>query len=141
MNPVTGITVIYDAECGLCTSTKEWLLVQPTLVNLRMIAAGSAEARARFPQLPAGELAVIADTGDVWMGNHAWLVCLWALREYRELALKLSSPLLLTMAKQAFAVVSRNRGALSRLLRLKSEHEMERELRKVSVMQCQSGAK
>jgi len=38
--------------------------------------------RKRFSQLPPGELAVIANTCEVWLGE----VCLWALRSYREVS-------------------------------------------------------
>ena len=103
-----------------------------------MRRAKTAEARRRFPQLPAGELAVVADTGEVWLGNHAWIVCLWALRDYRDLAFRLTSPLLLLMAREAFAVLSANRAALSDMLNLRSERELEQQLRKVVVQKCQT---
>jgi predicted DCC family thiol-disulfide oxidoreductase YuxK len=137
MAPVTGITIVYDSACGLCTRMKDWIRQQAPFVTLQFVAAGSSEARRKFPQLPADELAVVADTGEVWLGNHAWIVCLWALRGYRDLALKLSSPLLVLMAREAFEVVSKNRSALSRLLRLRNEREIEQQLRKVVVPRCQ----
>jgi predicted DCC family thiol-disulfide oxidoreductase YuxK len=137
MPPVTSITIVYDAACGLCTRTKDWIREQTSLVRLQFVAAGSSEARRRYPQLPDGELAVVADTGEVWLGNHAWIVCLWALRSYRDLALRLTSPLLVLMAREAFAVVSRNRSALSSMLKLRSEREIEQQLRKVVVSRCQ----
>ena len=137
MPPVTRLAITYDAECGLCTQAKEWILRQAPLVGIEFLPVGSVAARARFPQLPAGELAVVADTGEVWLGNHAWIVCLWALRDYRDLACRLTSPLLALMAREAFVLVSTNRLALSSLLRLRSEHELERQLRKVESLQCQ----
>lgn len=138
MTPVTGITILYDAGCGLCTRTREWIAQQDPLVSVRFLAAGSAEARTEFPRLPAGELAVVANTGDVWLGNHAWIVCLWALRGYRDLSFRLTSPFLLLMAREAFALVSKNRAALSAMLRLRSEREIENQLREVVVTRCQS---
>jgi predicted DCC family thiol-disulfide oxidoreductase YuxK len=137
MPPVTSITIVYDAACGLCTRTKDWIIEQAPLVGLQFVASGSAEARRRFPQLPADELAVVANTGEVWLGNHAWIVCLWALRGYRDLAFRLTSPLLLQMVREAFAVVSKNRSALSSLLRLRNEREIEQQFRKVVVPKCQ----
>ena len=141
MQPVTGISILYDGECGLCTRTKQWIMQQTPLVNIELIAAGSGEARRRFLGLKQGELAVIGDTGEVWLGNQAWLVCLWALRDYRAFALRLKGPLLLSMAKQAFAVVSRHRSALSELLNLRSEREIEQRLREVTTPECQAEAK
>ena len=137
MQLVTGITVVYDANCGLCTRAKEWIAQQAPLVSLQFVAAKSTAARKRFPQLPAGELAVVANTGEAWFGNHAWIVCLWALRDYRDLAFRLTSPLLLPMACEAFAILSGNRHALSNLLRLQSEREIEQQLRNVVAPKCQ----
>ena len=141
MRPVTSITIVYDASCGLCTRWKDWIGRQLPLVSIQFAAAGSAEARKNFSNLPPGELAVVADTGEVWLGNHAWIVCLWALRDYRSLAVRLTSPLLLLLAREAFTVVSRNRFALSSLLGLGSQRAMERHLRNVVVPKCQTGAR
>jgi predicted DCC family thiol-disulfide oxidoreductase YuxK len=141
MQPVTRMTVVYDPSCELCTRAKEWIRQLVPLVSLQFVAAESATARKRFRQLPGGELAVIANTGEAWFGNHAWIVCLWALRGYRELAFRLTSPLLLLMAREAFTVVSENRHALSSLLRLQNEREIEQQLRKVVVPKCQIAPK
>lgn len=141
MQPVTSITILYDASCGLCTFAKDWIRKQSHLVGLELLPAGSTEARRAFPQLSPGELAVIADTGEVWFGNRAWVVCLWALRDYRDLAFRLTSPGLLQLSREAFTVVSRNRLALSTLLRLRNGLEIEHQLRKVAVPRCQSEPK
>jgi predicted DCC family thiol-disulfide oxidoreductase YuxK len=141
MRPVKGITIVYDGACGLCTGAKDWISRQQPLVPIDFLASGSSEARLRFPQLPAGELAVVADTGDVWLGNRAWIVCLWALQGYRELALKLTNPLLVLMARQASTLVSGNRYALSSLLDLRNEREIEQHLRKVVAPRCQTEPK
>lgn len=137
MQPVTGITVVYDASCGLCTRAKEWIKQQAPLVGVQFVAAGSAAARMRFPQLPAGELAVVANTEEVWLGDRAWIVCLWALREYRDFAFRLTSPVLSLMAREAFSIVSRNRQALSSMLSFRSDRDIEQQLRKVVVPKCQ----
>jgi predicted DCC family thiol-disulfide oxidoreductase YuxK len=141
MPPVRSLWVIYDSACGLCTGVKDWINRQTPLVILKFIASGSDDARKRFPQLPPGELAVVADTGEVWLGNRAWIVCLWALRDYRAWALRLSSPMLSLMARQAFAVISNNRAALSSMLGLRSDLELEQQLRKVLVPRCEAGQK
>jgi len=137
MEPVTGITIVYDASCGLCTRAKAWITEQTALVSVQFVAAESAAAGKRFPQLPVGEVAVVANTGEAWFGDHAWIVCLWALRDYRDLAVRLTSPLLSLMAREAFTIVSKNRHVLSNLLRLQSEREIEQQLRKVVVPRCQ----
>jgi predicted DCC family thiol-disulfide oxidoreductase YuxK len=141
MEAVTRLWVAYDAGCGLCTGVKEWLQRQASLVPLEFVAAGSTEARKRFPQLPAGELAVVGDTGEVWLGNKAWIVCLWALRDFRGWSLRLSSPMLLTLAREAFSVLSGKRAGLSAMLGLRGDLELEQELRKVMIPGCEIGQK
>ena len=131
MPPVTSITILYDAACGLCTFAKDWIGKQSPLVRLEFLRAGSTEAQRAFPHLSPGELAVVADTGEVWFGSHAWIVCLWALRDYRDLAFRLTGPALSLMAREAFMAVSRNRLALSSMLRLRNDRQIEQQLRKV----------
>lgn len=94
--PVRGLTVLYDAQCSLCRFLRGWLSEQRQLVPLGFVAAGSEEARRRYPGLDhhntLDEITVIGDAGQVYRGPAAWIVCLWALREYRRLAHRLSTP-------------------------------------------------
>lgn len=141
MNPVESVWIIYDAACGLCCNVREWINAQSPLVPIDFVPSGSQDAMRRFPQIPAGELAVVGNTGEVWLGNSAWIVCLWALRDYRRWAVRLSSPFLLTMAREAFALLSNHRAGLSRILGLRGDIELEQELRKVVVPRCESGSR
>ncbi|MEU9921167.1 DUF393 domain-containing protein [Streptomyces griseoluteus] len=113
--PVRGLTVLYDAECGLCTHLRDWLQRQPQLVPLEMVPAGSAEARTRFPGVdPARtleEVTVIGDSGQVYRGAAAWVVVLWALREHRPLAHRLSTPAGAVLARGAVLAAAKYRGA------------------------------
>lgn len=113
--PVRGLTVLYDAECGLCTHLRDWLLRQPQLVPLELLPAGSAEARTRFPGVdPAAtleEVTVIGDSGQVYRGAAAWVVVLWALREHRPLAHRLSTPAGALLARGAVLAAAKYRGA------------------------------
>jgi predicted DCC family thiol-disulfide oxidoreductase YuxK len=141
MPPVRRLSILYDGSCGFCIRVKDWIGRQAPLVPVDFVASGSAEAVDKFRQVPAGELAVVADTGEVWLGNQAWIVCLWALRDYRDLAVRLSSPFLLLMAREAFALVSSQRSALSAMLPPPSDRELEQQLRKVVAPRCQTEAK
>jgi predicted DCC family thiol-disulfide oxidoreductase YuxK len=93
---ITRLTVLYDADCGLCRTARAWLASRAQLVPLEFVAAGSDEARRRYPALdPAETLAditVVADDGGVYSGDSAWIICLWALDGYRGLAARLSRP-------------------------------------------------
>ncbi|MGW4495367.1 thiol-disulfide oxidoreductase DCC family protein [Streptomyces sp. NPDC004376] len=112
--PVHGLTVLYDAECALCRHVRDWLARQPKLVPVRLVAAASAEARERFPGLrPADTLeqvTVVGDAGQVYRGARAWIVVLWALREHRALAHKLSTPAGMRLARGAVLAAAKYRG-------------------------------
>lgn len=133
--------VLYDERCAICKRLKEWLLVQRSWIGLSMVPAGSARAKAMFPTLEkiagASDLVVISDAGEVYLNNHAWIMCLYALEEYRDWALRLASPLLLPLARQAFETLSKNRQAISRWLSSGSgEKDIAVELEKVALETC-----
>jgi predicted DCC family thiol-disulfide oxidoreductase YuxK len=104
------LTVLYDARCGLCRRFKDWLAAQRPapdgrggVVRLRFVAAGSADARAQYPRLDHAatlrEITVVADDGSVYVGDRAWIVCLWATLEHRQTAVRLSAPLMRPVAR------------------------------------------
>jgi predicted DCC family thiol-disulfide oxidoreductase YuxK len=109
--------VLYDDKCGLCLELKRWAAMQPAFLELVFLPAGSQEALRLFPGLATPgrpeELIVISDEGGVYRDVRAYIMCLYALMEYREWAMRLSSPTLMPLARQAFQLVSRNRGRLS----------------------------
>jgi predicted DCC family thiol-disulfide oxidoreductase YuxK len=121
------LTVLYDARCGLCSAARRWLEGQRQLVPLELLPADGADARRRFPTLAAAEpeeLLVISDEGDVYRGSHAWIVCLWALDEYRDWSFRMAGPTLLPLARSVVAWISARRHRLSRALGMMSDHEI-----------------
>lgn len=113
---VRRVTVLYDARCNLCRTARTWLERQRQVVPLEFLAAGSAEAAARYPyldpQLTLEDLTVVGDGGEVWVGAKAWVVCLWALEGKQGLARRLSSPALMPKARAVVSFVSRHRRSL-----------------------------
>ena len=109
--------VLFDGECALCQGCRRWLERQSAYVELRFLPLQSPEAACRFPGIeqfePQHQLVAISDTGDVYQGSHAWIMCLWALREYREWSQRLASPALLPWARRVCELVSENRLTLS----------------------------
>lgn len=132
------LTVLYDYDCGLCRRARCWLEAQPKFLPLEFIPAGSDHARYRFPTLPARaeELVVISDDGALYRGERAWLMCLYALQDYREWAGRLATPRLLPLARAAVQLVSENRILLSRLFRLHDEEGVAREIVRYSTPGC-----
>src|SRR5262249_25124891 len=133
---VKTLYVMYDAHCGLCTEVRNWLRRQPAYLKVHLLASDSEEARSLFPTLNGGELAVVSDDGRVWLGDHAFIMCLWALRGFRRWARRLTAPMLRPLARQAFAAVSEHRHGVSSLLGLSDEFELRERLRHVRVSEC-----
>ncbi|MGW5846820.1 thiol-disulfide oxidoreductase DCC family protein [Streptomyces sp. NPDC055254] len=113
---VKGLTVLYDAHCPLCVHIRHWLIGQPWLVPLTLVPAASYEARRRFPGLdPAStlkEITVIGDSGQVWTGTDAFIMCLWALVEHRPKANWLATPAGRPFARAAMHTAAKWRQAV-----------------------------
>jgi predicted DCC family thiol-disulfide oxidoreductase YuxK len=103
--PVRRLTVLYDDRCPLCRFVSAWLGRQRKLVPLEFVPVGSPGARRLLPDLDhraaQEEITVVGDGGQVYRGAAAWVVCLWALREHRALAHRLSTPAGLRVARGA----------------------------------------
>jgi predicted DCC family thiol-disulfide oxidoreductase YuxK len=122
------LTIFYDARCGLCSTVRRWLSTQPAYVRLEFLPYDAPEARRRFPALQHmranEEIVVMLDTGEVWQGAGAWVVCLWALRDYRSWSARLANPAMQAVARTVVHWVSRNRITLSQLMRLRGDAEV-----------------
>jgi hypothetical protein len=60
---------------------------------------------------------VVGDGGEVWAGPAAFLICLWALRDWREWSFRLSGPGFAPLARWFFHVVSSQRRSVAALFR------------------------
>lgn len=91
---VRGLTVLYDPDCAVCRASKQWMLLRRPVIDVRFVAVNSALARQRFPELElaecAREITVVTDTGHVYRGERAFIMCLWSLRSTRGLALQMA---------------------------------------------------
>ena len=123
------LTLFYDARCGLCSSVRQWLSAQPAYVRLEFIPYDSPQARQRCPmidQLHADqEIVVLSDEGRLWQGAGAWVMCLWALRDFREWSSRLASPTMQSIAKKIVHLISANRLTLSSLLHLRGDQALK----------------
>lgn len=132
--------VLYDPTCELCCRLKDWILVQRSWIGLAVIEQGSEKARRLFPDLDKiaskDDLAVISDDGAVYLNNSAWIMVLYAMVEYKDWACRLAHPLLMPLARQAFAALSRNRRFISSLLSSDDETSIAGELSKVELQPC-----
>jgi predicted DCC family thiol-disulfide oxidoreductase YuxK len=115
----TSLTVFYDADCAFCRRCRDWLDGQETFCDVTLVAANGPAATADLAGLPLGaELVVVADTGDVWIGPKAFVMCLWATTAYRVWSQRLSAPVLGPLARRFFQAVSSKRDTISVLLNI-----------------------
>lgn len=115
------LTVLYDDECPFCVRAAEWLAGSDRLVDLELLPARSPEAIGRYGSIPwlGAELVVADDSGNVWAGPAAFLVCLWATRRWRGVAdAVVSSDWLAALAMWCFDALSKHRGEIGSLLGL-----------------------
>jgi hypothetical protein len=89
-------------------------------LELRFLPFQSPEVADRFPGIetlhPEEQLLVVSDEGGVYRGPQAWIMCLYALRDYRELSLRLAHPALLPSARRFCELLSEHRFRVSRWL-------------------------
>lgn len=109
--PLRGLTVLTDPACRLCRFVAGWIAGQRQLVPVALVPVGSAEARRRFPELDHDgatrrEITVVGDGGQVYTGQNAWVVVLWALADHRALAHRMSTPTGRRLARAALLGVA-----------------------------------
>ena len=111
-----ALTVLYDESCAFCVRCALWLQQQQQYVSIECVPAGSDIARRRFGAVRRAErqeLVVVDDRGGVYRDADAWLMCLYALVEFRSWSLRMAAPALKPLARSAFELVSSQRGRLS----------------------------
>ena len=120
--------VLYDANCAFCRECRRWLEAQPAYFELCFLPAHSAEAECCIPGIQtfvaANELTVVGDDGAVYQGPHAFILCLYALVEFRDWSLRLARPALLPFARQFFDFICHHRGTFSKWMRDHSDEEL-----------------
>lgn len=92
---VQSLTVLFDPNCRVCRASKAWLDHHRKVVPLRLLPVGGREAVRMFPALDmdecSKEITVITDQGFVYRGDDAFVMCLWAVRRTRSLAMRMGA--------------------------------------------------
>lgn len=137
MKTAEQLTVLYDPTCGFCVRCRQWLDKQPKLIAMRFIPQGSSSQQKLYPDLQyltdekgrPEELIVIDQIGKVYRDDKAWVMCFYALRAYRPLAMRLARPGMAGLARRAYAAISTNRRALSAFLGMKGDDDLRNDLK------------
>jgi predicted DCC family thiol-disulfide oxidoreductase YuxK len=112
--------ILYDAQCPFILRYRHWLGEQTALMPLEFIPFQSPELVARFEGIAAYgtkvQLLAVNDEGGVYQGTGAFIICLFALKDYRDWAVRLSAPHLLPLAAEAFDMLSSGGKEISRWL-------------------------
>ena len=132
--------VLYDPHCAFCRRCRAWLEQQPAYVEFRFLASGSAEAECTIPGIKPfvvkKDLVVVDDNGAVYQGPNAFIICLYALVEFREWSLRLARPALLPFAARFFEFISEHRAAFSGWWKKSSDEELAATLQKYPPLHC-----
>src|SRR4051812_8993351 len=121
-----ALWVLYDDSCGFCCRCATWLRTQSTFVPVSVLPAGADETKAVFPLEAKGkqELIVVDSEGGVYRDTDAWLMTLWALREWREWSIRLSRGGNRELARKVFELAGSWRHGLTQLFKLESEADV-----------------
>jgi len=109
-------TVIYDAQCGVCSRSVAWLRGQRADQPFRFLAAESEEAIRLVPVRPPNQMAIVSPTGEVLLGAEGWIGCMSTIPRYRALAKVAGWPVVKPFVKAGYGLIARNRRRLSALL-------------------------
>ncbi len=138
------LTLLYDETCAFCVRCAQWLAAQPRHVRLELLPAGGKEAQRRYGHLRRAErqeLIAVDDEGGVYREDDAWLLCLWALREFRPWSKRLAKPSMRPLARGAFKLLSSNRRRISSWLWLSQDDVVAHALRQEAEgAGCEGGA-
>ena len=136
MNAVKQLTVLYDPTCGFCVRCRQWLDKQPKRIAMRFVPQGSSKQQRLYPGLAyktdaegrPDEMLGIDEHGRIYRDDKAWVMCFYALRDYRGLAMRLARPGMAGLARKAYALISGNRRAISRLVGTQDDTQLRQQL-------------
>ncbi|MBK7861876.1 MAG: hypothetical protein IPJ65_25325 [Archangiaceae bacterium] len=118
-----ALFVYYDETCGFCCRCAAWLKEQPSFVPLALLPASELPV----PVSGKAEVVAIDGAGGVYRDTDAWLVTLWALRDYRHWAARLAKGDR-KLARRVVELAGSWRQGLSRLFAISSDAELKRQL-------------
>lgn len=85
---MNALTVLYDGACPFCVRCRDWLAGSQQRIPLRLLDVHGEVAQRSYGRIAGDgrELVVIDDGGRYWVGPAAFLMCMWALERWADLA-------------------------------------------------------
>ena len=129
-SPLTGadlfamksqLTVLYDADCGICTHTARLLARLDTRRRLRLVALQEANLPGQPPVEVLSEALHVADTDGRWfVGGRAMVEITRRIPALRPISLYARLPLADLVFETIYRAIATNRQQISRLFGLKT---------------------
>jgi predicted DCC family thiol-disulfide oxidoreductase YuxK len=122
---MTASVLIYDGECPLCCTARDWVLKKSPHGSIEALPCQSDERKNRFPQMEEAQcmeaMQLVLPDGDVLSGEKALPNLLSLLNGWKWLAGFLTWPLVRHTSPIVYRIIARNRLAFSILISRKGE--------------------
>jgi len=122
---MTASVLIYDGECPLCRTARDWVLEKSPSGSVEALACQSPERKQRFPNMEETQcmeaMQLVLPDGHILSGEKALPNLLALLKGWRWLASLLNWPLVRNVSPIIYRLIAKNRIALSILVSKKGE--------------------
>ena len=85
---------------------------------------------------PAREMIVRTETGEIYRGAEAWVMCLYSCANHRDLAKRLARPAMLAVAIRVCHLLAANRHGLSKVFFRRKDKEVRKTLHQMDLLEC-----
>lgn len=137
---VKKIEVFYDGRCGMCCSFHEWIHRQERAFEIDFVPYQAERAEEVFPGIhtldPAREMIVRADSGEIYRGAEAWVMCLYSCANHRAMAKRLARPAMIAVAIRVCHLLAANRHGLSKVFFRRKDKEVRKTLHEMNLLEC-----
>ncbi len=137
------LEIFYDGRCGMCCTFHEWVNAQERAFGLTFIPYQDPALEHCFPNLaelePDKQMIVRTDTGELFFGAEAWVLCLLSCKHHQGMARRLGGKVLLPVAIRACHLLATNRKKLSRVFFRKKDNAVMQELHQMENPNCGEG--
>jgi predicted DCC family thiol-disulfide oxidoreductase YuxK len=122
---MTASILIYDGECPLCCTARDWVLKRSPEGSIEPLACQSDDRKQRFPEMEEAfcmeAMQLVLPDGDILSGEKALPNLLSLLKGWKWLAAFLNWPMVRHTSPLIYRIIAKNRLAFSILISRKGE--------------------